>query len=126
MRPKSTAEMLDEFHTALGQSFGDGGYGSTDLRIKLHTEENDELVEALEAANLVGTAQELADVVYVAYGTAHSLGIPLDAVIAEIHRANMSKFDADGRPVLRSDGKLLKSDQFRPADVEGVLRCDVA
>jgi len=44
-------------------------------------------------------AQELADLVYVAYGTAlaYAYGIDLDAVIEEVHRANMSKLGDDGQ-----------------------------
>ena len=65
---------------------------------------------------LAELARELADVVYVAYGTAVTHGIDLDAVIAEVHRANMSKLDVDGRPVVR-DGKVQKGPNFRPPDL---------
>jgi hypothetical protein len=75
----------------------------------------------VEAGDLQGIAQELADVVYVAYGTALTYGIPLDAVLAEVHRANMSKLDADGKPLLRDDGKVLKSELYRAPDVAAVL-----
>lgn len=123
------AAMLAEFHQAFGQHPGHGDVHNSALRRKLHTEEFEELTEAHErllaafdAADLTAVAHELADVVYVAYGSAYSLGIPLDAVLAEVHRANMSKFDADGKPVLREDGKILKSERFVPADVTAVLR----
>ena len=56
------------------------------------------------------------------YGTAAVHGIDLDAVIAEVHRANMSKLGPDGRPVLRADGKVLKGDCYTPPDVAAVLR----
>jgi predicted HAD superfamily Cof-like phosphohydrolase len=114
-------EMLAEFHAALGEAYGHGSVHDSSLRRKLHVEEHDELIEAIDAKDLIAIAHELADVIYVAYGTAYSLGIPIDAVINEVHRANMSKFDADGRPVLRDDGKLLKSDRFTPADVARIL-----
>jgi len=42
-------------------------------------------------------AQELGDLVYVAYGAALAYGIDLDAVIEEVHRANMSKLGDDGQ-----------------------------
>jgi predicted HAD superfamily Cof-like phosphohydrolase len=123
------AEMLAEFHEAAGQPFGHGDItdeDGMDLRIKLHREENKELREALEAEDLVGAAKELADVVYVAYGTAHALGIPLDAVLAAVHESNMTKFGPDG-PVLRWDGKVLKSDRYVPPNVGAVLaaHCEV-
>lgn len=124
-----TAAMLAEFHAAFGQPFGHGSPGDSALRRKLHTEEFDELAEAharllvaFDTGDLVAVAHELADLVYVAYGSAHSMGIPLDAVLAEVHRANMSKFGADGRPVLREDGKVLKSEHYVRPDVERVLR----
>lgn len=123
----TAAEMLAEFHGAINQHGFD-----VKLRATLHREETVELVAALErfaasvdlhapadetAKRYEDVAQELADVVYVAYGTAHVLGIPLDRVLAEVHMANMSKFDEDGRPVLREDGKLLKSDRYVPPDI---------
>lgn len=113
------AGMLAEFHAPLGQPFGQAGPGNSELRRKLHEEEHAELVDAIADGGLTAIAHELADVVYVCYGTAHTLGIPLDAVLAAVHRANMSKFR--GTPVFREDGKLLKSDRFVPADVAGVL-----
>lgn len=35
----------------------------------------------------------------------------------EVHRSNMSKLDANGQPVLRADGKVLKSELYSPADL---------
>lgn len=114
------AAMIAEFHAVLGQRFGDGGR-SRELRAELHREENRELCDELEAGNRIGIAQELADVVYVAYGTAYSEGIDLDAVLREVHRANMSKVGADGRFVLREDGKVLKGSDYRAPDIAAVL-----
>lgn len=33
----------------------------------------------------------------------------------EVHRSNMSKLDANGKPVYREDGKVLKSELYSPA-----------
>ena len=92
------------------------------LRIALLEEEVDEFVAAATARDIVGIADALADIVYVAYGTAVTYGIDLDAVLAEVHRSNMSKLDRRGRPLKRTDGKILKSDQYTPPDVGTVLR----
>lgn len=81
------SRMLAEFHTAFA-------HPSTDdpaLRPRLHDEEHDELMEALASGDLEAIARELADVLYIAYGTAHVLGIDLDAALAAVHAANMSK-----------------------------------
>jgi predicted HAD superfamily Cof-like phosphohydrolase len=91
------------------------------LRIALMEEEFGELVEAVSQDDLVAIADALADVVYVAYGTALTYGVDLDAVLCEVHRANMSKLDADGQPIRRADGKVLKSDRYFPPDVAAVL-----
>lgn len=48
--------------------------------------------------------------------------VPLDAVLAEVHRSNMSKLGPDGRPVLRADGKVQKGPQFFAPDIAAVLR----
>ncbi|MGW8952555.1 pyrophosphohydrolase domain-containing protein [Streptomyces sp. NPDC055709] len=91
-------------------------------RQELLHEEVQELAEAAASGDLEHIAHELADVVYIAYGTAVVHGIDLDAVIREIHRANMSKLGPDGRPARRSDGKVLKGDAYQPPDVAAVLR----
>ncbi len=65
-------------------------------------------------------AKELADLLYVVYGTADLLDIPLEAVFAEVHRSNMTKV-VDGQVIRREDGKILKPDTYREADVHGAL-----
>ena len=91
------------------------------LRVDLLLEETREFATASRAGDLVAIADALADVVYVAYGSAVTYGIDLDAVLAEVHRSNMSKLDEDGRPLLREDGKVLKSARYSPPDIAGVL-----
>jgi predicted HAD superfamily Cof-like phosphohydrolase len=91
------------------------------LRQALIDEEVDELRAAAATGDLVGVADALADIVYVAYGTAWTYGIDLDAVLDEVHASNMTKLGADGRPVRRADGKVLKGPDYRPPDVARVL-----
>jgi len=123
----SPAALAAEFHDAFDlsrQDRPDAGAVPGDvagLRQRLLEEEVTELRAAVASVDVVGIARELADVVYVAYGTALTYGIDLDVVLAEVHRANMSKLDAQGRPVHREDGKVLKGPQFRAPDVAGVL-----
>jgi predicted HAD superfamily Cof-like phosphohydrolase len=126
----AAADMLAEFHEALGDQ---PGRRNAPLRITLHEEEHSELIEALgeteayadvpgkpEAEGLAEVreqvARELADIVYVAYGTAHAFAIDLDAALAEVHRAGMSKLDP-ATMVVRDDGKVLKPPGFVPPDM---------
>lgn len=68
--------------------------------------------------NLPEAADALADSTYVIEGSAHTLGVPLGDVFAEVHRANMQKLTGPKR----ADGKQLKPEGWQPPDVEGVLR----
>jgi predicted HAD superfamily Cof-like phosphohydrolase len=120
-------QMLREFHTAGGDSAGPVPAAPTtdipervqELRMKLLDEETDELSEAVIAGDIVEIADALADIVYVAIGTAISYGIPFDAVFREVHRSNMTKFV--GGPVTNAAGKIVKGPHFEPADIAGVL-----
>jgi predicted HAD superfamily Cof-like phosphohydrolase len=91
------------------------------LRQALIDEETGELRDAVAAGDIVAIADALADIVYVAYGTACVYGIDLDSVLDEVHASNMTKLGADGRPVRRADGKVLKGPDYRPPDIARVL-----
>lgn len=91
------------------------------LRHDLLAEEVTELEAAIADKDLVGLADALGDITYVIYGTAVTFGIDLDAVVTEIHRANMSKLGPDGKPILRSDGKVLKGPGYQPPDIAAIL-----
>jgi predicted HAD superfamily Cof-like phosphohydrolase len=121
----TVASNVAAFHAAFGlvaqDSLAPLPRGIAQQRQALLEEEVAEVAAAVRDGRLEEIAQELADVVYVVYGTALAYGIDLDSVLAEVHRANMSKLGVDGRPVVR-DGKVVKSSNFRPPDVGKVLR----
>ena len=71
--------------------------------------------------NLAEVADALTDIEYINNGTALVFGIPLDQTFEEVHRSNMSKLDAEGKPVFREDGKVIKSDLYSPPDLKSVL-----
>ncbi|MFD9337246.1 MazG nucleotide pyrophosphohydrolase domain-containing protein [Streptomyces sp. NPDC060028] len=123
---ESTAERVRAFHRAFGLDCPAVPTPPSPAlarhRQDLLHEEVAELAEATAEGELAHIAHELADVVYIAYGTAAAYGIDLDAVIAEVHRANMSKLGPGGRPAFRADGKVLKGDAYVPPDVASVLR----
>ncbi|MDX2591872.1 MazG nucleotide pyrophosphohydrolase domain-containing protein [Streptomyces sp. WI03-4A] len=122
----SPARLVRDFHTAFGL---DARTTPTEVtpalaahRGELLAEEAAEVAEVSVEGPLDRLAHELADVVYVAYGTALVHGIDLDEVIAEIHRANMSKLGPGGEVARRADGKVLKGEHYRAPDVAAVLR----
>lgn len=63
---------------------------------------------ACDAGDLTASADGIAYVLYVVYGTAVTYGLDADALIREVHRSNMSKLDDNGQPIRRDDGKILK------------------
>lgn len=91
------------------------------LRVDLLVEEVGEFAQATQAKNIISIADALADILYVTYGAAITYGIDLDAVVREVHRSNMSKLDENGRPILRQDGKVLKSSRYTPPDLITVV-----
>jgi len=116
-------DVLD-FHQAFGQRIGEKpefpDREERILRRKLITEEFDELTDAEFANDLVEVADALADIIYIACGTAVSYGIPLDNVFAEVHRSNMAKL-VDGKVIRREDGKIQKPGGWTPPDIKSVL-----
>lgn len=95
---------------------------SRNLRMRLLEEEMREYLEAEKTNDFVEIADALADIIYIAAGTALCYGIPLDDVFDEVHRSNMAKLGADGKPLRREDGKIIKPKNWTPPDIEGVLK----
>lgn len=128
MSEKSNYEKVKEFHKVFGCNIGDeSSPGFVDLfdpalRIKLIKEEYTELVESIEQNHdITEIAKELADLLYVVYGTGVSMGIDLDKVFKTVHDSNMSKLDDDDNPVYNSYGKVIKSDNYRPPNLSEVV-----
>ncbi len=113
--------MVAEFHRTFGIAEAPAPAIPDDatrtLRLRLIQEEFDELREALEQRNPAAVAKELADLLYVVYGTAVSCGIDMQPVFREVHRSNMSKVGGHKR----EDGKWIKPATYSPARVEPIL-----
>ncbi len=87
------------------------------LRFNLMKEENEEYLEAAQNGDIVEIADALGDMLYILCGTinAHGLQAVMAPVFEEIQRSNMSKLDANGQPIFREDGKVMKSElYFKP------------
>lgn len=121
----SNFDKVKEFHRAYGQPVGEEPKGLLAsrkvLRMNLIDEECAEMYESMRDGDLVNTAKELADILYVVYGTAVEMGIDIDAVFEAVHESNMSKLDEDGKPIYREDGKVIKGPNYTPPNIEAVL-----
>lgn len=71
--------------------------------------------------DVVGIADALGDLDYVVQGANLVHGIPGGEVVAEIHRANMSKLGADGKPIHREDGKVIKGPNYTPPNISSII-----
>tara|TARA_B100000424_G_C22823632_1_gene440408 strand:+ start:480 stop:860 length:381 start_codon:yes stop_codon:yes gene_type:complete len=65
--------------------------------------------------------KELADLVYVCYQYAENMGWFLDEALDRVHISNMSKLGADGKPLYREDGKVLKGPDYKPPSLEDLI-----
>lgn len=134
--------MVREFHVAFGLPVQDSptipDAKRVALRRRLISEEFKEVMEEFSTIesklqkesyhsaqdayqDIARLAKELSDLRYVIEGTEVEFGIPGDAVYAEVHRSNMSKLGPDGKPIRRSDGKVLKGPDYSEADIHTVL-----
>lgn len=127
MKSKISAVAL--FH----QSFGLGvshqmkanlGAEKNRLRFNLMDEENQEYLQAAEENDLIEVADALGDMLYILCGTIleHGLQHKIEEVFEEIQRSNMSKLGANGRPIYRDDGKVLKGPNYFKPDIEKILQ----
>ena len=96
------------------------------LRIHLCTEELAELAAAIADGDLTECLDALCDMRYVADGTVVSLGMQdvfADA-FAEVHRSNMAKLDADGKPVIDESGRVSKPVGWQPPRLSQFVSSD--
>lgn len=93
------------------------------LRFELMKEENEEYLEAANNNDMVEVADALGDMLYILCGTIieHGMQHKIEAVFEEIQRSNMSKLGADGQPIYREDGKVLKGPNYFKPNIQGIL-----
>lgn len=121
-------DMVREFHDAFRVGCASSPTAKlsnqeVELRHRLMHEENEEYLESARNGDLVEVADALGDQLYILCGTIlkHGLQHKIVEVFEEIQRSNMSKLDANGEPIFRGDGKVLKSDLYFRPDIRKVL-----
>lgn len=113
-------EELMEFGRAIGiQGLADCSQEEFEARVK-KTLNAIEIMAGFQT-NLVEAADALGDIDYVTQGSNLVFGFPAESVVEEIHRANMSKLGADGKPIYDEHGKIQKGPNYRKPDVLAVL-----
>ena len=125
---KDKIEAVKDFHMAfklgcMETPKADLGLEKNLLRYKLMGEENEEYLDAATNGDLVEVADALGDLLYILCGTIieHGLQHKIEEVFDEIQRSNMSKLGADGEPIYREDGKVLKGPNYFKPDIKQIL-----
>ena len=125
---KRQLDHVAKFHDVFGIGKEESPIGEVSndtymLRYKLMREENEEYLEAAEKGDLVEIADALGDMMYILCGTIlkHGLQHKIEEVFEEIQRSNMSKLDANGNPIYRADGKVMKSELYFKPDIASIL-----
>jgi len=122
---------VGEFHARFGLPNANGGNikprvldeDLLQFRTKFMYEELNEFEDAATGGSLEGMADALVDLVYVAMGTAHLMGLPWEELWNEVQRANMTKV----RAARAEDSKrgstydVVKPEGWTPPDIAGVL-----
>lgn len=137
---QTVADKLYEFRNSFGKNVDNKNYSYEDLilHVKLIAEEYAEVMQAFDEliaardANDAGQSvdvssyekallKELIDLEYVCVDTSVDFGWLHDAAFNRVHESNMTKLGADGKPVYREDGKILKGENYKPANMEGCV-----
>ena len=126
---KKRIEAVKQFHDAFGLGIkeapqADLGKAKNLLRFNLMKEENEEYLEAANNNDLVEVADALGDMLYILCGTIieHGMQHKIEEVFEEIQESNMSKLGADGKPIYREDGKVLKGPNYFKPDIKKILK----
>lgn len=119
---------VKEFHISFGLGYSetmkaDLGERKNLLRYNLMDEENKEYFQAVKDNDLVEVADALGDMLYILCGTIieHGMQHKIEEVFSEIQRSNMSKLGADGKPIYREDGKVLKGPNYFKPNIQKIL-----
>lgn len=98
----------------------------SELRFNLMKEENEEYLQAAQDEDLIEIGDALGDMLYILCGTiiAHGFQDKIESIFDEIQRSNMSKLGADGKPIYRKDGKVMKGPNYFKPDLKKILTKD--
>ena len=119
---KKQLNAVKDFHDTFGLNYNDSptvdlGKKIIELRFNLMKEENEEYIEAARNNDIIEIADALGDMLYILCGTIieHGMCDIIEDVFDEIQKSNMSKLGADGKPIYREDGKVMKGpNYFKP------------
>jgi predicted HAD superfamily Cof-like phosphohydrolase len=128
---KKSIEAVTKFHKSYGLGIERTPKANlpeniSELRFSLMKEENEEYLQAAQDKDLIEIGDALGDMLYILCGTiiAHGFQDKIESIFDEIQRSNMSKLGADGKPIFRKDGKVMKGPNYFKPDLKKILLKD--
>ena len=125
---KNKIKAVQDFHEAFGlginqKPIANLSLNKLKLRYDLMAEENEEYLEAAKNNDLIEVADALGDMLYILCGTIleHGMQNKIEEVFNEIQRSNMSKLGADGKPIYREDGKVMKGPNYFKPNISKII-----
>ena len=91
------------------------------MQLDLIREEFQEFSSAVANEPYENELKELADLVYVCFQYSVNMGWDLEETLDRVHKSNMSKLGLDGKPIRRSDGKVLKGPEYKPPYLDDLI-----
>jgi len=112
-----------KFMRACGQTTDSHSPDQFRLYCDLVREETKELEQALTADDAVEQLDALIDILVVATGAIHSLGVDAEGAWKEVMRSNFAKVDPrTGKVTRREDGKVMKPTNWEPPRLKQFVR----
>ena len=125
---KKPIEAVTKFHESYGLGIEHTPNANlpkniSELRFNLMKEENEEYLQAAQDQDLIEIGDALGDMLYILCGTiiAHGFQDKIESIFDEIQRSNMSKLGADGKPIFRKDGKVMKGPNYFKPNLKKIL-----
>ena len=116
-----------DFHSKFGLNYNGKPMllhkNTTDFRIKFMQEELNEFTHSSSNNDIVGMADALVDIVYVAMGTAYMMGLPWQELWSEVQRSNMEKIRALSSSESKRNTSLdvVKPQGWTPPNLELII-----
>jgi predicted HAD superfamily Cof-like phosphohydrolase len=121
-------KLIEEEFIELADALFPGAWNDWIRELRVHGTENrftDELTEWPDTydyePDLIATADAVADLDVVVNGAGIRHGFDMQALSREVFSSNMSKLDANGKPIYHPNGKIAKSDQFKEPNIAAAL-----
>ena len=119
LQNQSLQEQSIEFRDVYGIQ---NGLNNRTMQRDLIVEEFKEFMYAATEESYESELKELADLVYVCFQYAENMEWDLETALNRVHESNLSKLGLDGKPIRRSDGKVMKGPNYQPPNLQDLVK----